>query len=111
MVATTTLPAFMPSQAANMVAIGPAQQHAIAGMSFSPPRAGAMRPEIVEVAIGPAAVIVDDRQRIRLAAFVGARQQREAVGILQFGRSKRNSGTGPARQAILGRTQLTGILE
>ena len=41
--------------------------------------------EIVEVAIGPAAVVVDDRQRVRLAALEQFGGGVEAVGILQFG--------------------------
>ena len=69
------------------VAIRPAQQHAVAGdQAFfldQQPRDAAA--EIVELGIGPAAVIVDDRQRVRRAALQQFRRGVQPLGILQLG--------------------------
>ena len=68
------------------VAVRPAQQHAVAGdqpffLDQQPRDAPA---EIVEVGIGPAAVFVDDRQRVRLAALEQLGGGIQPVGILEL---------------------------
>ena len=69
------------------VAVRPAQKHAVAGdqamLLDQQPRDAAA--EIVEVGIGPAAVIVDDRQRVRRAALQQLRRGVQPLGILQLG--------------------------
>ena len=69
------------------VAVGPAQQHAVAGdqamlLDQQPRDAPA---EIVELGIGPAAMLVDDRERLRAAAFQQFRRGVQPLGILQLG--------------------------
>ena len=69
------------------VAIGPAQEHAIAGdqamLLDQQPRDPAA--EIVELGVGPAAVLVDDRERVRRAALEQFRRGVQPLGIVQFG--------------------------
>ena len=69
------------------VAVRPAQQHAVAGdqalfLDQQPRDAPA---EIVELGIGPAAVIVDDRERVGRAALQQLRRGVQPLGILQLG--------------------------
>ena len=69
------------------VAVGPAQQHAVAGdqpvlLDQQPRDAPA---EIVELGVGPAAMIVDHRQRVRRAALQQLRRRVQPLGILQLG--------------------------
>ena len=69
------------------VAVRPAQEHAVAGdqpvlLDQQPRDAPA---EIVELGIGPAAMVVDDRERVRRAAFQQLRRGVQPLGILQLG--------------------------
>ena len=69
------------------VAVRPAQKHAVARNKplFLDQQPGDAPAEIVEVGIGPAAVIVDDRQRVRFAALQQLRRGIQPFGILQLG--------------------------
>ena len=69
------------------VAVGTAQEHSIAGdqpMLFDQ-QPGDAPTEIVEVGVGPAAVIVDDRERIGLAVLQQFGRSVEPLRILQLG--------------------------
>ena len=69
------------------VAVRPAQQHAVAGdqavlLDQQPGDAAA---EIVELGVGPAAVVVDDRQRVGRAALEQLGGGVQPLGILELG--------------------------
>ena len=68
------------------VAVGPAQQHAVAGDQpfFLDQQPGDAAGEIVEVGIGPAAVGVDDGEVVRLAALEQLRGGVEPLGIMKL---------------------------
>ena len=68
------------------VAVRPAQKHAVARNKplLLDQQPGDAPAEIVEVGIGPAAVIVDDRQRVRFAALQQLGGSIQPVGILQL---------------------------
>ena len=87
MVVTTTPPAFKHAEPGGEqgVAVGPAQQHAIAGDQalLLDQQPGDAAGEVVELAIGPAAVGVDDGEVVGLAALQQFGRGVEALGIIE----------------------------
>ena len=77
------------------VAVGPAQEHAVAGDQalFLDQQARDAAAEIVEVGIGPAAMLVDDRERVGAPPFSNSAAAFSRSGYWSSGRSKRNSGS------------------
>ncbi len=68
------------------VGVGPAQKHAVAGNQplFIDQQASDAPAEVVELRIGPAAMFVDDRQRVGRSPLQQLRRAVEALGILHF---------------------------